>query len=451
MRDPGQSALLTDLYQLTMLQAYHANRMERTAVFEFFIRRLPSTRNFLVAAGLEQVLDYLQRLQFDESELEFLANNGQFQPDLIAYLRALRFQGDVDAMPEGTIFFANEPVLRITAPLPVAQLVESRIINLLHFQTMIASKAVRAVLASGGRTLVDFGMRRAHGAEAALLAARAAYIAGFDSTSNVLAGMRFGIPISGTMAHSYIQAHASEAAAYRDFAVANPHNVTLLIDTYDTEIGAEKVVQLAPQLTQLGISIQAVRLDSGDLGENARHVRRILNRGGLTQVQIFASGSLDEYQLDELLSAGAPIDGFGVGTRLDVSADAPYLDCAYKMQEYAGVPKRKRSEGKATWPGRKQVFRTISEGVMQHDLVALESESPGGEPLLQPVMRGGERIGECEPLASLRQRVQRQLSELPESLRGLTPVEAYRVGVSMGIRELAARVDADTQPGQLEH
>ena len=355
--DPGSSALLTDLYELTMLQTYYERGMVETAVFELFFRRpARGARNFLLAAGLEQALEFLEQLHVSEAELEWLANTGLFSSGFIDQLARLRFCGDVDAIPEGTPCFPDEPMIRVIAPLPEAQIVESRLMNLLHFQTLIASKAARAVLQAPGRLLVDFGLRRAHGAEAALLAARATYLAGFTGSSTVLAGQRFGVPVFGTMAHSFIQAHASELQAFEHFARSHPQGVTLLIDTYDTEAAARKLAQLGPRLVRDGIRIQAVRLDSGDLADHAFKVRGILDSAGLNEVKIFASSGLDECALRELLSVRqAPIDGFGIGSAMDTSQDLPNLDCAYKLQEYAGRARRKRSEGKATWPGRKQI------------------------------------------------------------------------------------------------
>ena len=294
MFDLQNSALLSDLYQLTMLQGYVEQRLYGTAVFEFFVRKLPPGRNFLLAFGLEQALEYLEQLHFSEQELSWLAGREQFSAEFVRYLADFRFTGDVDAMPEGTVFFPHEPILRITAPLPQAQFVESRLINLLHFQTLIGSKAVRSALAAPGKLLVDFGMRRAHGAEAGLLAARATYLAGFSGSATTLAGALWNIPLYGTMAHSFIQAHDDEAEAFLRFALANPKDVTLLIDTYDTEQGARKLVSLADELRRREISIHGVRLDSGDLAEHARRVRRILDEGGLQATTIFASGNLDE-------------------------------------------------------------------------------------------------------------------------------------------------------------
>ena len=442
MIEPRKSPLLTDLYQLTMLQAYFAQGLDDIAVFEFFVRRLPRNRNFLMAAGLEQALQFLENLRFTGEELDWVRKSGRFSQDFPDQLAKLRFTGDVHAMPEGTLFFADEPILRVTAPIAQAQLVESRLINLLHFQTLVASKAARAVLTAPGKLLVDFGMRRAHGAEAALFAARASYIAGFDGTSNVLAGAEFGIPTFGTMAHSFIEAHDSEELAFEHFARAQPENVTLLIDTYDTEAAAHKVAQLAPRLKQAGITVKAVRIDSGDLALHAHNVRRILNDAGLKEIGIFSSGSLDEYALRNLLSQGAPIDGFGVGTSMVTSADAPFLDCAYKLQEYARRARRKRSEGKATWPGRKQVYRAYdTNGVMTGDVLTLETDRQPGEALIRPMMQNGKRVHAPETLEDIRRRAAEQLQRLPRHLRELEDAPPYPVTVAPALRELAVAVD----------
>jgi nicotinate phosphoribosyltransferase len=446
--NPQSSLLLTDLYQLTMLQGYFEQGMNETAVFEFFVRDLPPERGFLMAAGLEQVLQFLETAQFADDELDWLRGYGAFGHDFVDHLAALRFQGDVHAMPEGTIFFPYEPILRVTAPLPQAQLVESRIINLLQYQTLVASKAARSVLVAPDKLLVDFGLRRAHGAEAGLLAARASYIAGFAGSATALANPLFDIPVFGTMAHSFIQAHDVEAQAFENFARAQPNNVTLLIDTYDTEQGAHKVVELAPRLQKDGIDIKAVRLDSGNLGEHARQVRAILDRGGLEQVRIFSSGNLDEYKLKVLLDNTAPIDGFGIGTRLDTSTDAPYLDCAYKLIEYAGVPRRKKSEGKAIWPGRKQVFRHYGDdGVMAEDVVRLEQEPQSGEPLIRHVMSRGRRLQRAEPLSESRLHAHNQLARLPAALTALRPKTHYPVAIDAAIRAMADEIDRRMETG----
>jgi nicotinate phosphoribosyltransferase len=444
--EPLASPLLTDLYQLTMLHAYYARGMRETAVFELFVRKLPPQRNFMVAAGLEQALEFLERLRFTPEEIAWLERSGRFPRAFLDHLAALRFTGDVHAMPEGTVFFANEPILRVTAPLPEAQLVESRIMNLVHFETLIASKAARCVLAAPGKLLVDFGLRRAHGAEAGLLAARAAYAAGFSGSATVLAAPRFGIPVFGTMAHSFIQAHDDEQAAFEHFAETYPENAILLLDTYDTELAAHKAVRLARRLAARGIRVKGVRLDSGDLAALAAAVRRILDEGGLREATIFASGNIDEYRIRELLAAGAPIDGFGVGSSLVTSSDLPFLDAVYKLQEYAGRPRRKRSSGKATWPGRKQVFRHYdTAGRFAHDVVSVEGDEQPGEPLLAAVMRKGRRLALPEPLSAIRERAARNLARLPERLRALDPAEPpYRVEIAPALRRLAEQVDHAT-------
>lgn len=446
-----ESLLLTDLYQFTMLQAYHDYGMNDTAVFEFFVRKMPEGRNFLLAAGLEQVLDFLEQAHFNGDELTWLADSGRFHRRFIEALADWRFTGDVDAMPEGTVFFPDEPILRITAPLPQAQLIETRIINLLQLQTMVASKAARCMLAAESRVLVDFGLRRAHGAEAGLLSARASYLAGFTGTATALAGMRWGIPLFGTMAHSYIQAHECEAEAFAHFAHAYPAGATLLIDTYDTEAAARKLVHLVPQLAQDGIALYGVRIDSGDLCEHARRVRHILDDGRLSHLKIFASGNLDEHAIRRLLQAGAPIDGFGVGTRMNTSADQPYLDCAYKLQEYAGRPRRKRSEGKATWPGRKQVYRRYGDdGRMAGDILTTWDDESPDQALLQPIMRNGKRIADLPALAVVRDYARQQVALLPQPLQRLEPAAPYPVAVSEALLDMTRLVDqcaaADSSP-----
>lgn len=441
------SPLLTDLYQLNMIQADLDHGKTATAVFEFFFRKLPARRGFLVAAGLEQALAFLENLHFSAEEIDWLARSGRFGKGLLDHLAGLRFTGDVHAMPEGTIFFADEPILRVTAPLPQAQLVETRLINILHFQSMIASKAARVMLAAPGKLLVDFGLRRAHGAEAGVMAARASYIAGFAGTATVLAEKWFGIPTFGTMAHSFIQAYDDEAAAFEDFAQSRPENLTLLIDTYDTEAGARKVVALAPRLKARGITIRAVRLDSGDLTALSKSVRRILDDGGLGEVNIFASGGLDEDDVADLLRAEAPIDGFGIGTSLTTSSDVPALDCVYKLQEYAGLARRKRSTGKATWPGRKQVWRRFGpDGRMAGDVISIESDYQDGEPLIQLVMQGGRRVAPAPTLEESRARAARDLARLPEPLRRLEPQGSYPVQVADTLARLASEVDSRLTP-----
>ncbi len=453
--DAATSPLLTDLYQINMIQAYLDQGDTDTAVFELFVRSLPPRRGFLLAAGLAQALDFLEQLRFSAADIDWLKSTGRFNKNLLDYLAAFRVSGEVHAIAEGAAFFANEPILRVTAPLPQAQLVESRLINILHFQSLIAAKAARCVLAAPGKLLVDFGMRRAHGAEAALLAARASYLAGFAGTATVLAGQAFGIPLYGTMAHSFIEAQDDEMAAFEMFARARPDNVVLLLDTYHTEAAAEKVVALAPRLKASGIAIRGVRLDSGDLISLAKSVRAILDRGGLQDVTIFASGGLDEDELAAFGRAGAPIDGFGVGTSLTTSSDVPAIDFIYKLQEYAGAPRRKHSDKKATWPGRKQVWRRYdANGRMAGDRIGLDrtasaaAASDGGEePLLHCVMRDGHRLHASPSLDEIRARAKRDLKRLPDPLRRLEPDAEYPVEIGADLVDLAALVDRRIRGG----
>lgn len=421
------SPLLTDLYELTMLQAYYERGMTDTAVFELFVRKLPPKRDFLVAAGLEQALDFIEGMRFGEEELDWIRTCGHFKPAFADRLAELRFTGDVHAMPEGTVLFPNEPLLRVTAPLPEAQLLETRVLNLVHFETVIASKAARSRLVAGTKGLIDFGLRRAHGAEAGLLAARASYLAGFDGTSTALAGARFGIPVFGTMAHSFVQAHDSEAEAFAHFAAAFPERAVLLIDTYDTVEGARIGVKAAPKL-------KGVRLDSGDLDDLSRKVRQILDANDAKGAIIFASGNLDEDAVARLVAAGAPIDSFGIGTAMTTSADHPYLDAVYKLQEYAGRPRRKRSTGKATWPGRKQVYRRYAvDGSFAGDVVTLEQDTQSAEPVIVAVMRGGQRLPQPS-LEESKKHCLRQLARLPRAF-------PYPVEISPALRAAADAVD----------
>jgi nicotinate phosphoribosyltransferase len=384
----------------------------------------------------------LEQLQFTDDDIRWLQTTGRFDDDFLDYLRMLRFSGDVDAMPEGAVFFAQEPAIRITAPLCEGQFIETRLINILQFQTLVATKAARCVIASGGKPLVDFGLRRAHGAEAGRLAARASYLAGFAATSNVLAAQQFGLPVSGTMAHSYVLAHRDELEAFERFAEANPADIVLLLDTYDSEAAAAKVVELAERLRERSLRIDAVRIDSGNLAEEARTVRRILDDGGCRRTQIFASGGLDEYEVERLIKCSAPIDGFGVGTALVTSADAPFLECAYKLQQYEGRPVRKRSQAKATWPGAKQVFRTYGRhGFYVRDRIALETERSSGEPLLIAVMRSGQRVIAAEGLGQIRERVHHELTRLPAYVRELVPNRKYPVEIADSVRERGRLAD----------
>lgn len=438
----ANSLLLTDLYQIAMVHAYVDHGLTGTASFELFVRTLPAERNFLVAAGLRQAVEFLEDARFTPDDIAWLRDNARLSERALEFLRDFRFSGDVDALPEGTVFFAHEPLLRVTASLPEAQLVETRLINILHFQTVIASKAARLVLAAGGRPLFDFGLRRAHGAEAGVLAARASHLAGFAGTATVLAGRRFGIPVVGTMAHAFVQAHDSETAAFANFARSRPQNLVLLLDTYDTEAAAAKAVTLAHELAAEGIAVSGVRLDSGDLADLSRRVRAILDAGGLTGTRIVASGGLDEASVASLLSAGAPIDSFGIGTSLTTSSDAPALDCAYKLVEYAGSPRRKRSPGKASWPGRKQVFRSCTaDGRIEADRLSTVDAEETGRPLLVPVMRGGRRVAPLPDLAASRAHAAAELASLPEPLRRLDRRTTLEVEIMPALHRLAAQAD----------
>ncbi|WP_025770279.1 nicotinate phosphoribosyltransferase [Thioalkalivibrio sp. HK1] len=440
-------ALLTDLYQLTMSEVYYARRHEDSAVFELFVRRLPENRNYLICAGLDPILDYLEGFAFSADEIDWIRQCGHFGDDFAHRLSDLRFTGDVHAMPEGTPFFENEPVIRITAPLPEAQLVESRLINLFHIQTLIASKAARIVNRAEGKTLVDFGFRRAHGAEAGVLAARASYIAGFDGSATVEAGKRSGIPLYGTMAHSFIQIYPREIDAFLDFARVRPDRITLLVDTYEIEAGVIEAADAARALRERGVMVTAIRIDSGDLESAARTARRILDDRGCKDVKIFLSGSLDEYVIDSLLDKHCPVDGFGVGTRLNVSQDAPSIDCVYKLQEYAGRPSRKRSPNKTTLPGRKQVWRRFDDrGEITMDIVGLESDPIEGEALLEPVMRKGRRLAPPTPLDKIRRRGLDGYRTLPERLLALHESHRIPVEVAPSIHELMRTIDDEHPP-----
>jgi nicotinate phosphoribosyltransferase len=437
-------ALFTDLYELTMGAAYHAGGLDTPATFELFVRGLPAGRNFLVAAGLEQVLDYLESLQFKPHHLVYLHSLGTFSDEFLDHLSRLRFTGDAWAIPEGTVFFPDEPLLRITAPRIQAQLVETFVLTAINFQSMVASKAARIGIAAAGCPFVDFSPRRDHGRDAALYAARAAYIAGAAGTSNVEAGMRFGLPTSGTMAHSFVMSFAEEVEAFCAYLRTFPDGPTLLIDTYDTIQGARNAVEAHRRMQPHGAHVGAVRLDSGSVSEEARAVREILNAAGLRDVRIFASGDLDEYAIAELLVAGAPVDAFGVGTRLGVSADAPYLSGVYKLVDDVLGPRLKTSTGKETLPGAKQVWRHYLKGVMAGDVIGLADEpGPGGEPLLTHVLKDGQRTTPPNSLDAIRARCAEQLAALPDRLRSLEPEEPYPVGLSQAMQDTRMRLRAD--------
>ncbi|MFZ1991130.1 MAG: nicotinate phosphoribosyltransferase [Alphaproteobacteria bacterium] len=428
-------ALFTDLYELRMARAYHALGMTERAVFSLFVRKLPPARNFLVACGLEPFIDVLERLRFDPPSIEYLSSLGEFPPDFIEWLRDFRFTGDIYAMPEGTPFFPNEPILEVSAPITEAQLLETLVMNQVGMSTMLASKAARVVAAAKGRSVVDFGSRRAHGIDAALKGARAFHIAGVDATSNVQAAALYGLQAAGTMAHSYIEAFASEAEAFERFLESYPETI-LLVDTYDTLVGVQRVIEIANRLGPR-FKAKGIRLDSGDLGALAKSARAMLDEAGLKSVKIFASGGLDEREIARLLKEGAPIDAFGVGTELSVSGDAPSLDIAYKLTEYAGMGRMKFSTGKVTLPGRKQVFRRLKDGIASGDVIACADEQVDVRPLLECVMRNGERTRPPAKLAELRAQTKASLAALPTHLLSLErPASPYPVSISDRLNKL---------------
>ncbi|RLJ70946.1 nicotinate phosphoribosyltransferase [Hydrogenivirga caldilitoris] len=414
--------LCTDLYELTMAQSYLEHGKTGNAVFSLFVRKLPEARNFLVSCGLETLLEQLERFRFGDEELKYLKNLGRFSTDFLDYLRDYEFRGNIYAIPEGRIFFQNEPIVQFEGSLPEVQILETLVINIIHFQTVIASKAVRSFLVSRGKALVDFGFRRAHGLEAGIYAARASYISGFAGTSNLEAGRRFGIPVFGTVAHSYIMIFDREEEAFKAFAESFPKNAVFLLDTYDTIEAAKKTVQLARK----GVPVVGVRLDSGDIEYLSKEVRRILDEGGLKEVKIIVSGGVDEYRIDKWLSKGCPIDAFGVGTKFITSADAPYLDMAYKLVEYEGKPKVKTSPGKATFPFKRQVYRFYGEKGMERDEVVIYGEEAEGESLVDKVIEGGSLKIKLPSLNEIRERMMEDIERLPPELKSLEKHD-YRV------------------------
>jgi nicotinate phosphoribosyltransferase len=435
-------ALLTDLYELTMAAAYFENHFSADATFELFVRSLPKQRGFLVAAGLEQALDYLQNLRFQDDEIEYLRHLPVLQhigDAFFDYLRDFRFTGDVWAIPEGTPVFGEEPLLRVTAPIIQAQIAETCLLSTITYQTMIASKAARVVRAAQGRSVVEFGSRRAHGPNAGVLAARAAYIGGCSGTSNIEAGRRFGIPVFGTLAHSFVMAYTDEEEAFREFLRLYPEHGVLLVDTYDTLAAIEKIIQG-------GLRPAAIRLDSGDRLVLSKEIRRRLDRAGLQQTQIFASGDLDEFVIARLLERGAQVDAFGVGTALATSIDAPALGGVYKLvdlESKEGISARaKLSEQKITYPGRKQVFRfRRSNGVFREDVIACEGEGfPDGEPLLRRVMQRGERTEAAPGLKEIQEHAQQQIAKIPPGCTRIERPTRYTVSFSECLQSLLSSV-----------
>jgi nicotinate phosphoribosyltransferase len=432
--------LVTDLYELTMAASYLRREMTGPATFSLFVRKLPPDRGFLVAAGLEDCLSFLERFGFDAEELAWLGEVVGLDQATLAALGQLRFTGQVWAVPEGRLVFAGEPLLEVTAPIAEAQLVETALLNLVSFQTAVATKAARCRLAAGGAQLMDFAMRRCQGLDAAMAVARCSAMVGFAATSNTAAARRFGLPAAGTMAHSYVEAFADERAAFGAFAEDFPDRTTFLVDTYDTLGGVRAAMAVIEELG-LGAPL-GVRLDSGDLGALAVQARRLLDTEGLGQVRIVASGGLDEFAIAELVAGGAPIDAYGVGTKMGTSADAPYLDSAYKLVAYGDRPVMKLSPGKGYPPGAKQVFRGPGG---DGDLVGLREEpAPAGRaPLLEPVMAGGRRVGPPPGLAAARQRFEADLGWLPERARALREPEPVPVLRTERLDRLHHQVQAE--------
>lgn len=448
--DPSEIPLLTDLYELTMAASYFQIGFNDSSCFSVSVRRLPVRRGFLVAAGLERLLEALEEFRFEPPALDYLASLKLFSAEFLDYLSKLRFTGDVMAMPEGTIFFAGEPILEVYGPLIEAQILETLTINQIGMASLIATKAVRSVIAAHGRRLIDFGLRRSQGADAGLIAARSSYLAGFSGTSNVLAGRRYAIPVYGTMAHSYVMAHEREREAFDHFVQIFPKLSTLLVDTYDTVRGVENAAEAALQLRQQGYKLQSVRLDSGDLVDLSIKARRILDRKGLQDVAIFGSGNLDEYRINDMINAGAPIDAFGVGTEMVVSADAPSLDISYKLSEYRGTPRLKTSESKLTLPGKKQTFRAMNGSAgFYADVIGLADESATAMarefkpapaevvPLLQRQFSGGHRLGARPTLAESRERLREAIGRLEERYKDLMKPDQYPVKHSAALNAMA--------------
>jgi nicotinate phosphoribosyltransferase len=433
--------MLTDLYELTMCASYFDHKKFEPATFDLFIRRLPPNRSYFLFAGLEQVLLFLERMRFAEEHIKFLKSLG-FKDEFLNYLRNFRFTGDVWAVPEGTVVFPNEPLIRVTAPIIEAQLIETFALNTINLQTTIATKASRVVYAAKGRSVIEFGLRREHGTDAGMKVARASYIGGCNGTSNVLAGMVYGIPVFGTMAHSFVMFFSNELESFRAFAKTFPDKSTLLIDTFDNIKGAENAIKVAKELEKQGFKLRGVRIDSGDLVEISQKVRKMLDKNGLSYVQIFASGDLDEYRIEELLKKGAKIDAFGVGTRMGTSADRPYVDIIYKLCEKSDAggnfyPIMKLSEGKATLPGRKQVFRFLDDkGNFVKDVIALEDEKINGEPLLVKVMEKGKIVYDLPSLEEIRKRALDNLEKLPEKYKRLRGAAKYPVRLSPKLSRL---------------
>ncbi|MGD8534378.1 MAG: nicotinate phosphoribosyltransferase [Candidatus Aminicenantes bacterium] len=437
------SALFTDLYELTMAASFFENQMFEPATFSLFIRDYPPARRYFVSAGLADVLEYLENLRFTPEELEYLEKTGLFKPAFLSSLEKFRFRGDVYAIPEGRLFFVNEPLLEVTASLIEAQIIETFVINATHLQVMIATKASRCVHAAWPRNLMDFSLRRTHGTDAGMKVARASAIGGFVGTSNVLAGKTYGIPVFGTMAHSFIQSFENEMDAFRAFARTFPENAVLLVDTYDTLSGTRIAAQVGQEMIKDGKKLKGVRLDSGDIARLSQSTRQILQKAGHKEATIFASGAFDEYKIQDVLSRGGDVDSFGVGTKMGVSADAPYFDMAYKLVQYSGRPVLKLSSGKETLASEKQVFRfKTSKDELRKDIIGLRDDDFNeGEPLLKKVMRKGKTTVKRLPLTHIRERFLDEFFHLDEKYKTIEESEVeYPVELSPRLQDLQSRV-----------
>lgn len=435
-------SLLVDLYELTMAQSYFIYKRNTFATFDLFVRDLPPNRSYLVAAGLGDVLSFIKTLRFNKEDIVYLKSKKLFSEDFLKYLTRFRFAGDIWAMPEGEIFFANEPIIRVTASIIEAQIIESFLLNTINLQTMIASKAIRVVLAAEGRRVYDFALRRTHGQDAGIKVSRTSYAAGFCGTSNVLAGKLYNIPIVGTMAHSYVMSFKHEIDSFLAYSLTFPQRTTLLVDTYDTKKGIKNAVTVGLYLKEKGYRLQGIRLDSGNIVYLSRLARRMLNEADLNYVKIFASGNLDEFKIKDLLNKGACVDSFGVGTNMGTSIDAPALDVIYKISEVTNekgrfLPTMKLSKGKVTYPGRKQVFRIKDKnGRFIKDILGLEEENIKGMPLLRKVLERGKIIYKIPSLNEIRKFTQDNLLHFPQRLKDVYARYKYPVVTSSGLRKL---------------
>lgn len=448
------NALLLDLYELTMAQSYLSYKRNAFATFDLFVRELPRNRAYLVACGLEDVLNYIRDLRFSREDLEYLKRQKIFSADFLNYLMRFRFRGDIWAMPEGTVFFANEPIIRVTASIIEAQLIESFLLNTINLQTMIASKASRVVLSAKGRGVYDFSLRRTHGSDAGIKVARASFLAGCSGTSCVLAGKLYKIPITGTMAHSYVMSFKHELDSFLAYSNTFPVRTTLLVDTYDTKKGIENAIRTGLYLKAQKHRLQGIRLDSGDIAALSKLARKMLDKAALNYVKIFASGNLDEFRLKELLAKGAQVDNFGVGTNMGTSIDAPALDVIYKISEVTDengnfLPTMKLSKAKVTYPGRKQVFRIRDKkSRFIKDILGLEKEKIRAEPLLIKVVQKGRIIYRLPSLDKLRISVKNNLAKFPEAMRDVRSRYEYPVIISPQLKKLRRTLTSQLEKRQ---